>query len=317
MKKILFLFLFTTHFLYGQQVEQYSLAGLHDGVYNVAAYGSKGSIRMTGLVRQQWVKIAGSPTSQYLLIDAPFREQFGVGLSFQQSQLGAHKIQKINFGLNYRKSFEQNYISLGIAGGACRTEYDGRKLRTPEGEYGNGQINHQDDLLGVEELGGQSYQLDVGAYAKFGNAKLGISMLNAFVGNPDAGSIGLDRSPHLYGSMGYSLDVGSNVRVDSKIGLEYNSELFQAQFLLLGTWSEIYSIGFQARGIGPEAKESIGGIAGYHLNEHFQLFYSYEYNILPFRNVFDANHEVAVIYTLSKPLGKGQLPPVIYNPRYF
>lgn len=316
MKNFLFLLLFLPSFLYGQQVEQYSFGLHYDGLHNPAAIGTSGSLKAIGVVRQQWVGVSGSPSSQYGMVDLPIGIiSGGVGLSFQQSILGAHKLQRLKLSYSYHKGIgDNNYIAIGATGGMILLDYDGTKLRTPEGEYGLGQIEHHDGLLSTTSFGGNTYTIDIGVYGRLNNLGLGLSVINALAGKIKIDQLDYLPEMHIFGQINYVFDLGNFIQIKSGVQVYANNSIAQGQVMVLGTWNEVYSLGASLRGL---SKESIGGIAGVRLNDHFQLFYSYEYNILPLRTVFDANHEVAVIYSLNQQIGKGRLPKVIYNPRYF
>ncbi len=319
MKKLIFLFLFVSSLLHGQQVEQYSFGLLYDGLRNPAAIGRAESLRAIGIVRQQWVGLSGSPSSQYGVIDVPLGMlSGGVGLSFQQSTLGAHKVQRAKLGYSFHKPFgDHSYVAIGTMIGMMMVEYDGNKLRTPSGIYGNGQIEHHDDLLSLVPFSGNTYGVDVGLYGRIQNLDIGLSVVNALAGKMQIDQLTYEPQRHFFGQLGYEFDWSGAIQLKTGVQVYANSTILQSQALIMGTWNEVYSLGATIRGYGKTSQESIGGIAGIKLNEHFQLFYSYEYNILPLRNVFDANHELAIVYSLNKPIGKGRLPKVIYNPRYF
>jgi len=316
LKNLVVFLLFFSPFLYGQQVEQYSFGLLYDGLRNPAAIGTSGSLKAIGIVRQQWVGLSGSPSSQYGVVDLPVGIiSGGVGLSFQQSILGAHKVQRLKLGYSYHKTMGDNgFVAIGATGGMLMISYDGEKLRTPQGEYGIGLINHRDNLLREVSFGGNTYTVDVGVHSRIQNFTVGLSLVNALTGKIKVDQLSYLPERHIFGQVDYLFELGNFIQIKSGAQIYANQSIVQGQVMILGTWNEVYSLGASLRGI---SKESIGGIAGIRLNDHFQLFYSYEYNILPLRTVFDANHEVAIIYSLNKQIGKGRLPKVIYNPRYF
>ncbi len=316
MKNLIVFLLFFSPSLYGQQVEQYSFGLLYDGVRNPAAIGTSGSLKAIGIVRQQWVGMAGAPSSQYGMVDLPLGAiSGGVGVSFQQSLLGAHKVQRLKLGYSYHKTIAENsFVAVGATGGMLLVNYDGTKLRAPEGEYGGGQLNHRDALLSEASFGGNTYTIDVGVYSHLHNFRVGVSVINALAGKIQIDQLSYLPERHVFGHVDYLFELGNFIQIKSGVQVYANKSIVQGQAMILGTWNEVYSFGASLRGI---SKESIGGIAGIRLNDHFQLFYSYEYNILPLRTVFDSSHEVAIIYALNKQIGSGRLPKVIYNPRYF
>ena len=319
MKKSIFFFLFFATVLYGQQVEQYSFGLVYEGLRNPAAVGLTESLKAVGGVRQQWVGLSGSPSSQFFVVDMPVGIlSGGASIGFEQSLIGAHKVQRVKLGYSYHKALgDIGFVAFGARSGLLRIEYDGRKLRTPEGHYKNGQLDHQDVLLSQVPFSGNAYSVDVGVFGRFQNFGIGISTINALAGKANIDQLSIPLERHYFAQADYTVDILSAISIKFGVQTYANSTIIQSQAMILGTWNEIYSLGASMRGFGNNSKESVGGIAGIKLNEHFRLFYSYEYNILPLRTVFDANHEVVVVYSLNKQLGKGRLPKVIYNPRYF
>lgn len=301
----------------GQQVEQYSFSHLFRHINNPAAIGTAPAPRAIGIIRQQWVGLSGAPTNQYFSVEAPMGMiSGGLGMSIQQSQMGVHKIQKIKLGYSYQKVIGENsFFALGLNGGMYRADYDNQKLRTPGGIYG-GIEDHQDVALSAPLIG-SSFLIDAGLYSQINNITFGVSVMDALAGKTKLGNTNLQLERHLFGQLGYFLDVSQSIQIKANIQAKWNSGLVQTQTVLLGVWQELYSLGVTMRGYDNKSMESIGGIAGYKLNEHFQLFYSYEYNIQPLRNVFDANHELVLTYVFNKQIGQGKLPKSIYNPRFF
>jgi hypothetical protein len=74
--------------------------------------------------------------------------------------------------------------------------------------------------------------------------------------------------------------------------------------------------GFGLRGLGVGNVESMTFLVGGRINPNFVVIYSFDNVLSPFKTSSTGSHELVLRYTLSKNLGTGKLPPIIYNPRY-
>ena len=103
-----------------QQEAMYSQYMFNMMSVNPAYAGSRDVLSATGLYRQNWVGIAGAPTTQTITMDAPLsRERIGVGFQAFNDQVG--EMNSTGFYATYAfrvKVSQKATLSLGLQAGA-------------------------------------------------------------------------------------------------------------------------------------------------------------------------------------------------------
>jgi len=74
--------------------------------------------------------------------------------------------------------------------------------------------------------------------------------------------------------------------------------------------------GINVRGYNSRSLDAMAIIAGMKLGDHYTLSYSYDIGVSGLRRAHEGTHEILLNYNLRKILGSGELPKIIYNPRY-
>lgn len=138
MRKILLFWLLISGFgAAAQQNPQYSQYIFNGLVINPAYAGSKGILNINGMHRNQWVGLAGAPTTQTLSLDAAvLKEKVGLGLHVMNDQIGAQGQKSFYASTAFRVRLgESARLALGIAGGASQYYLDGTQLRPTDPGY--------------------------------------------------------------------------------------------------------------------------------------------------------------------------------------
>ena len=60
---------------------------------------------------------------------------------------------------------------------------------------------------------------------------------------------------------------------------------------------------------------SLGIVTGARINQNLKLYYSYDIDFSPLKNLHEGTHEIIVNYNLNKIIGKKGVLPIIYSPR--
>jgi type IX secretion system PorP/SprF family membrane protein len=112
--------------VHAQQEVQYSQYMFNMLAVNPAYAGSRDVLSMTGLYRQQWVGIAGSPTTQSFTIDMPIKkEKVGIGFQAYNDQIGVFKNTGVALSYAYRvKVSQRTTLSMGVQGGVTNLTGD-------------------------------------------------------------------------------------------------------------------------------------------------------------------------------------------------
>ena len=84
---------------------------------------------------------------------------------------------------------------------------------------------------------------------------------------------------------------------------------------VLGNIREKFTLGAGLRGFSPNTLDGLMTMAGVQIAENISFYYTYTIPLSTLRTATTGSHEVMVRYTINQKLGKGILPPIIYNPR--
>ncbi len=300
-----------------QQSTQYSLYMLNPSIINPAYAGLEESLNFTGVFRQQWVGLNGSPTQQVLTGQMPlYFLNSGIGLSFENDVLGSRRYS--NFSLQYSYQFQtgNGTLSFGINADAVQLNWDGAQLRTPEGEYLGGTLNHNDVLLPTNNVNGLAPSFGAGFYYKTEKLSLGVSVknINEPVLNVQTVSLALNR--HYYFIGNYQLDVTRKIALIPNILVKSDGLNLQSNLNLQISFDGNVFVGSGVRGYNNNSLDGVMVFGGWKFSEQAILAYNYDFSVSELATVNDGSHEVVLKYALKNKIGKGKLPKVIYNPRF-
>ena len=104
-----------------QQDSQYTQYMYNTININPAYAGSRGSMSIFGLHREQWVGLEGAPKTNAFSINTPIKNsKLGLGVSFVNDELGVMKDNTFSVDLSYTIDLDNrdNKLSFGIKGSA-------------------------------------------------------------------------------------------------------------------------------------------------------------------------------------------------------
>ena len=112
-----------------QQLPQFTQYVYNTMSINPAYAGSRETLNVTGLHRNQWAGIEGNPTTSTFSIHTPIKfSDVGVGLSYINDNLGFEKTNYIYADISYTVRLNRKVnLALGIKGGASNY-----RLETPD-----------------------------------------------------------------------------------------------------------------------------------------------------------------------------------------
>ena len=122
MKKTIFLFvvalILTTTSSYGQQDPQYTHYMYNMNVVNPAYAGSRETLSIGLLYRDQWLDIPGAPRTYTAIVHSPLGSNLGVGFSAIADNIGPVEEQNIFADISYTiKTSTTGKLAFGIKGG--------------------------------------------------------------------------------------------------------------------------------------------------------------------------------------------------------
>ena len=304
--------------LSGQNSQQYSLYFMNQGQFNPAAVGLDENVIVTGGTRNQWSGVLGTPTSQHGNVQfgaAPLSG--GLGLFFEQEQMGNGKSSKASVAYAYSMNINRNSLfRVGVAANWENFQLDGDLVRTPDGVYEGSIFNHADDLLANGLLQGSNLSADVGVFYLNNNFEAGLSVLNVYELPKAIGAMELIREPSYYLYVANRFELSRRLEMTPSVLVK--SILSQSQ-LDLGVkfqYNDNILLGASFRGYSQLSLDAVVPFVGYYFSERFCLTYSYDIGLSALQTIHGGSHELMIKYDLGRAIWKGKLPPIIYNQRH-
>lgn len=307
--------------VHAQQEVQYSQYMFNMLAVNPAYAGSRDVLSMTGLYRQQWVGIEGSPTTQSFTIDMPIKkEKVGIGFQAYNDQIGIFKNTGVALSYAYRvKVSQRTTLSMGVQGGIT---------------------NLSGDLLGVQRtLSGTDTDpafagniskwlpnVGVGLYLSNDRGYIGLSaptlIQNRFkdvMGTADTNTTAARQDRHYFLMAGFVIGLGRSLALKPSFLVKATRDA-AAIDLNLNLWiKDRIAIGGSWRTNNKDFKSPFGNLNGdavigmleIQATDQFRLGYAYDFAINGLQNKQNGTHEVMLRYEFGYRKAK------ILTPRYF
>ena len=315
------LFTFTAYTLSAQQLPQYSTWLLNPYGYNPACAGLEQSLVANGVYRQQWIDLDGAPVTQQVNAHLPvYIINSGVGIRLENDAIGPHRTSQAMLSYNYQQEIGKNgLLSIGGGGGYQQYVLDGSRLRTPQGDYDNNGLQHNDLYLplGKISVGIPIFELGV----SFSTEKLliGAASLPVFapiIKERSPGRFNLQPERHYVLHGNYQFKFGDYLALTPGVLLKSDLVATQAELASMAVWKDKFIAGISYRGFSARSKDAVVIMAGLAVNEKTTVVYAYDIPVSGLQNTNRGSHELMLRYNFNKPIGAGKLPPIIYNPRF-
>lgn len=113
---IIFTFIVITASGFAQQDSQYTQYMYNTIIINPAYAGSRGTMSIFGMYRQQWVGLEGAPKTAIVSVNTPINDSdIGLGLSFINDQIGPSAENTLSADASYSIQTSSDYkISFGL-----------------------------------------------------------------------------------------------------------------------------------------------------------------------------------------------------------
>ena len=296
-----------------QQPAQYSLYMLNPYNFNSAYAGLDESVSATGVFRQQWLGLEGSPQSQDFNVHMPvyfIKSSFGLGI--ENDVLGAERNLKITAAYNYQQKLGEGWISGGIRGGFLQKTLDGSLLRARDQDQ-------TDNFIPVGIETSIAPILDAGVYYKGESIEIGLSANNILQNSVDFvldEPISIEFLRNYFFIFAYNFDVGTKFNVSPSLLLKTDIQEFQTDLSLIVEYNDNIMLGASFRGYNSNTIDAAVMLAGMKVTENLTIAYAYDLPISGLGATNLGSHEVILNYNLDKVFGAGVPPKIIYNPRF-
>lgn len=306
---------------WAQQLPQYSLFPFNKYAVNPAYAGMDESLSITAQHRSQWVDLPGAPVTQQFNVHAPLYFLGGAaGLKVELDEIGAHRYTRVQGSFSQILRLGTNSsLALALSGGYLQRRLDGNVLRAPDGNYEDGNLSHNDDLLSEALQSTDAIAVGAGLLLTISDFQIGLAAenLNEPLYDFDFSEGGdLLNKRHFFLHTSYNLYAGERVQLQPNVLVRSDMIQTQVDFMLKASYDNNVFFGGGMRGFDANSLDAIAIFGGIKLGQPFTLAYNYDVPLSDLQDAHSGTHEIMLNYNLGRPIGKGRLPKVIYNPRF-
>jgi type IX secretion system PorP/SprF family membrane protein len=283
-----------------QQDPQYTQYMYNMNVVNPAYAGSKESLSITALYRNQWSGFEDAPVTFTLSAHSPISDKIGLGFSAIKDELGP--ISETNLFADFSYTLQlgaATKLALGLKAGATfhdvgLTDLD---LQDPADPFFSQDINNTYPNAGA------------GAFLYGDKFYLGLSAPNLLK------SVHLDENGVKYGSetnhffatAGYVFQVSDNFKLKPSVMVK---SAFDAPLSYDGNLNALFYEKFEL-GVSYRLDDSFSGLVGFQATPFLRIGYAYDSVTSEIKSVASSSHEVVLTFDL---LFKKR---TLRSPRYF
>jgi type IX secretion system PorP/SprF family membrane protein len=274
---------------------------------NPAYAGSRGSINLSALHRQQWIGLDGAPMTQTVFIHAPMRgRKAGLGLSVVNDKIGPLNQTFIYGDYSYTVNLSSTVkLGFGVKAGVNMFQPKISQLPLVDGTD-NAFVNSTLQNSTKFNVGGGLYLHHEKWYLGVSSPRL---IENQFALNNGGGSDSnsVKEIRHLFAIAGLILPVSDGLKLKPTAQAKMSAN---APFSIDATLEALIRDRF-SMGVGMRLRDSFYGLIGYQFNDQFRAGVSYDYTIGALRNINGNTVELMLSYDFLFRNDK------IRSPRYF
>lgn len=283
-----------------QQDPQYTQYMYNMNVINPAYAGSKESLSLTALYRNQWSGLEGNPVTFTFSAHSPIGEKVGLGLSAIRDELGPVKETNVYADFSYTLNLGTSVkLALGLKAGATFHDIglSGLDLQDPNDPFLSEDINNTYPNIGA------------GAFLYGDNFYVGFSVPNMLQ------SVHLDENGikygsevnHYFGTAGYVFQISDNFKLKPSVMVK---SAFEAPVSYDANLNALFYDRFEL-GASYRLDDSFSGLVGFQVTPNLRIGYAYDHVTSDLKTVGPASHEVVLTFDLFFK------PRVLRSPRFF
>ncbi len=314
------LFCLLSPLLHAQQTMQYSQFMLNPAAYNTGYTGTEDALSASFQYRTQWTGLPGHPVLQEFNVNTPLSwAGWAAGIFVNNETAGALRNTEAELALNRLSRAKKFTLGYGLRFGLMQVALDGDKLRAPDGDYSNGQINHNDGFLPVSTVSALVPDASAGVVLRSKRIQIGLAanhvtgLKAAFKVENNILDYTLSRS--YVANASYLFPVGRKLSLRFSGLVKYETPLWQTEWNGLLYYKKLFWVGLGYRGHDTNSQDAVSGYAGIHLTPELSIGYSYDYTLSALQTANNGSHEVLLSYRLSltRPYKPGKF---IFTPRF-
>ncbi|WP_271423795.1 type IX secretion system membrane protein PorP/SprF [Aequorivita sinensis] len=283
-----------------QQDPQYTQYMYNMNVVNPAYAGSKESLSLTALYRNQWHGLEGNPVSFTFSGHSPIGRNIGLGLSAIRDEIGPVKETNVYADFSYTLHLGNTLnLALGLKAGATFHDVGLSSL----------ELQHPDDPMFSENINNTYPNFGAGAFLYGENFYVGLSVPNLMK------SVHLDENGIKYGSetnhffatAGYVFQVSEAFKLKPSV-------MVKSAFDAPVSWdANLNFLFFDMIEIGGSYRvdDSFSALFGVNITPDLRFGYAYDHVTSDLKIVGPASHELILTFDLNLK------PKVLRSPRFF
>lgn len=283
-----------------QQDSQYTQYMYNTISVNPAYAGSRESLSVLGVYRNQWVGLDGAPETLNFAAHSPIGiKGIGVGLGFTSDKLGPSEESVITADVSYTIQLaEELKLSFGIKGGLSLWNLDPDKLTIYDpNDYNLRRENHSSPVIGA------------GFYLHTEKWYVGVSTPN-FLETKHYEEVQVSTAmekTHMYFIGGYVFTVNPDLKLKPAVLAKAVSGAplaidFSANALLYDK---------ATFGLAYRLDAAVSAMAGFQVSDNIMIGYAYDYDTTELGSYNNGSHEIFLRFELGTRL-RGKV-----NPRFF
>lgn len=283
-----------------QQDSQFTQYMYNTVSINPAYAGTRGSLSLMGIYRNQWVGLDGAPETLNFSLNSPIGVQgVGVGLGFTSDKIGPSSESIITADFSYSIPVSETAkLSFGIKGGISIMDLDPNKLTIYNpNDYDLQQQNRSSPVIGA------------GLYLHSEKWYIGASSPN-FLETDHYDDIQVSTATektHIYFIGGYVFDLSDNVKLKPAI----LAKAIMGSPLSIDVSANALFYDKFTFGLGYRHDAAVSALAGFQISNNIMVGYAYDYETTELSRYNDGSHEVFLRFELGTKL-KAKV-----NPRFF
>jgi type IX secretion system PorP/SprF family membrane protein len=276
---------------------------------NPAYAGSRGNLTIGGLIRNQWIGLAGAPTTQTVYLHTPFiNENNGIGLSIVNDKIGPIN-QTFAYGdyAYHIKFTEKLKLSLGLKAGLNFFQPNGIKnLTTTDVNSTNAIEASSVKNVIAPNFGFGTYLYSDKFYFGISAPKLIKNKLPSY--NAKSGKVeNITETRHIFTILGFIIPLNETV----KLKPTFLSKITQNAPMSIDATAEFLFNDKFSLGAGYRHTDALCALIGFNFNPQLKAGISYDYNLSKLNKYNSGSIEAMLQYDLFRKLDK------VKSPRYF
>ncbi|MDN3722912.1 type IX secretion system membrane protein PorP/SprF [Aequorivita sp. SDUM287046] len=291
------LFFQETH---AQQDPQYTQYMYNMNVINPAYAGSKESLSLTALYRNQWSGMEGNPITFTFSADSPITDKIGLGLSAIKDELGPVSETNVYADFSYTLQLGgTTKLALGLKAGATFHEVG----------LANLDLQDPNDPFFSENINNTYPNIGAGAFLYGEKFYVGLSVPNMLQ------SVHLDENGIKYGSETnhYFATAGYVFQVSESFKLKPSAMVKSAFDAPVSFDVNLNALMYDRFELGASYRldDSFSGLVGFQITPNIRVGYAYDHVTSDLKTVGPASHEVVLTFDVFFK------PRVLRSPRFF